>query len=407
MPITVSYQPSASIYGPLAYQAGLGDYRRFLQQQQLQRDLQSQQLEARAAEQAKLLEDQRYRDSLQQANQRYLGQLSAWDAQRRQLMGLAGDEQQQLRSIADAQFRQRVGIGADAAQQQRTQALQAGLAAQQIAAQQQRDQFDLYGRQMLGQQQFGQQAALQQQQFGQNMELQGLRGQQQFGLTQLEQGGRLGLLESQFMLENQIGPYSGMQAQISAKAAFLEDQKYAQQMRALDDAYAGGGISDSAYQRAKNGIVSQRAGLRENIGLDRAMQQKMLDESRYEWDLGNGSKIPVWWDGRGTPQPIEDPVARHAADAAKTQFNAGMDLIKQQFEMKKALVEAYVKSAMEMGGGFDEKGKPVPVDFATIQANVQQLMMLSPQEAAALKQRNADRIRNGAPPEAGIPATAI
>lgn len=409
MPITLTYSPGLLPAGNAAYQAGLGDYRRFLQGQQLSRDLQNQQLGQQRDLQLQqlqqrswetLVNDARsaYTAELGAANSRYLGDLSAWDAQTRQGTQITADEatqrrnldaarEQQLRSIEDAQYRQDLDLANqrflseysawDAQTRQHNQlTADAQSTAAQLAAAQARQTEQLYA------QRFGQMASLQaqaanlqselanrrdlaafglqgdlvkQQQAaylqsglsgqgaGQDWNMQLLRGQQAQDLAQFEQTGRMDQAQNQFLQENFLGPYAGYADTISARQGYLQDQQLQQKLTALEGNRHL--LTPMDYQIARNEILQQRFGLQQKIGGDQQLRQAQVDSHRYQVTLPSGETAIGYWDGSGVPQLVEDPTLRHFNNAQESKARLEAEYAARQLDARTKALEYASKLA--------------------------------------------------------------
>jgi hypothetical protein len=446
MGISLSYQPGLVPLGQAAYGAGLADYRRFLQSQQLQRDLQGNQIGAQKDLQSQslqqdswktLVNDSRsaYTAELGAANSRYLGDLSAWDAQLRQGKGIEADaatqgrqldwareeqqnsitdvqyrqQQDQINArflaeyqawdaqarqakelqqsahttnagIADAQYRQKQALSVDRMNTMQSLAAQAQALDKELSAKRDLAAFGLQGDVYQRNQQAYLQQALGQQGHTQDLEMQQVRGQQARDLAGFDQLGRMDLQEQGFLQENLLGPYSGYADVMSARQAQMQDQSLQQKLSALDRAQQQGLIAGNDYQTARNELVQQRLGLQQQVGGSQQLRQSKLDEMTYKWKFPDGSEGTVFWDGQGKPEILENPGFRRQVDQLTTQYQENTKVLQQTIKGKQAFADAWLTAQLKAAA--DSR---TPVNTDALQAEYARMTRLTPAEAAQLK----------------------
>lgn len=357
MAISRTYQPPAAVVAGAGFQAGLGNLRRFLQEQLQQRDLTAAQTDAQARQQLVGNANQRFlqsqsiddtqtrqardlqatadRQAYGVASDHYLAAFNNNEQTKRALLGYGNDQVTQARGIEDVQTRQGRDLEASAFAQTRSLAAAAASQANELNF---REASQVYGaqaqkaQQILGGQINGslatQDAMLRSGLSDQSFE-------QQQALAQQAQLDRLGLGDQDFAHRAQLqrtasdlevqqqtltGAYAPTFDALSSRQLQQQQQQLQQKAAALAEYATSQGASPDVLRQAQAELKAQMQGLsRSMLGKNTAADRQAEFESNLVyWDNGM-AKIPMQKMKDGSYKAVEDPTQRFQASAAETK----------------------------------------------------------------------------------------
>lgn len=341
MGINVNYNPAAGTVAQAGYTAGYGDYWRWYNQQQQQRDLQSQSIanqqtmqsrdqtfnagqnDANRSQQQYLAQYDLYGNLVRgQQNAIYTGQLNdqqnsaTMDRTRLTLAAQRAGEMERVQAEAARQQQQLMAgermaqfqHGSSMMQNAQQGMIQGGLAQQRYGQSLGLNQQDADLRGGLANQQFGQQRQLQQDQFGQQSLIQ--QNQQRFSAGQSE---------TDWQRNNFLGPYADqvdpyVQARMRLQGSEIQGKMQQLQQWAKTSGFEG----TDEYQNAVNDLNRQYLGIKTQLPDEQDRREQEFQKNIFTAKVG-GRDVQVYNNG-GQFEILEDPKMRHDVTMAKERM---------------------------------------------------------------------------------------